>query len=304
MSVTPRVLAGLMLALLTPVIANAALSVPVEENETVSPRETILQLNSVRETTPVRLAQAGDNTFRVGQLEERIRVLNGRIEELSFQLLEMQESLRKMQEDNEFRFQELEGGSSGGRSDAGDTVAQDGNQVAAAPAPVTEPSDNQAGNTLGQVVVDQDGELVVPADPSQDDTQTASLPADASEALYRSAYGHVLSGNYKLAEEEFQTFIAQHPGSQRVPDAHFWLGEALYSQGEYHEAAKTLLTAHKQFPNSPKSPEMLLKLGMSLAALDNRDTACATYREVLTRYPQATDAVKAKVSVEQSRMSC
>lgn len=304
MSVTSRVLAGLMMALLTPAAASAALSVPTHEGKGISLQEAVTPLQTVREPAPVRFAQAGDTTFRVGQLEERIRVLNGRIEELSFQLLEMQESIRKMQEDNEFRFQELEGGSSGGRTDAGDTVPQTDNQVAAAPNPVTEPTDNQAGDQLGQLIVDQDGELVTPADPPQDDTQTASLPADESEQLYRAAYGHVLSGDYKLAQEGFQAFIAQYPDSQRMPDAHFWLGEALYSQGEYHEAAKALLTAHKQFPNSPKSPEMLLKLGMSLAALDNRDTACATYREVLTRYPEATDAVKAKVSVEQSRMSC
>jgi TolA-binding protein len=49
---------------------------------------------------------------------------------------------------------------------------------------------------------------------------------------------------------------------------------------------------------------MLLKLGMSLAALDNRDTACATYREVLLRYPNASEAFRKKVAIEQSAMSC
>lgn len=304
MSVYPRVLAGLFLALLSPGLANAGLASIEGQRQSVTPREAIPLVRTAPEQAPVRLAQATDMTFQVGQLEERIRQLNGRIEELSFQLLEMQESIRKMQEDNEFRFQEIEGGSPGGRSDAGDVVPADDNQVAAVPDPVTEPTDDQAGNRLGTVTFDQNGELIEPADTPQDDTQTASLPADASEELYRGAYGYVLSGDYALAQTGFQNYIAQYPDSQRLPDAHFWLGEALFSQGEYHEAAKTLLTAHKKFPDSPKSPEMLLKLGMSLAALDNRDTACATYREVLTRYPQATDAVKAKVSVEQSRMSC
>ena len=53
------------------------------------------------------MAQAGDP--RVTQLEEQIRKLNGTVEELNFQVLQMQEQMRKMQEDNEFRFQELEG---------------------------------------------------------------------------------------------------------------------------------------------------------------------------------------------------
>ncbi len=297
MSVYLRVLAGPLTALLMPALAHAALA-PAEDGwRTAAQQQVMALVQTASPRAPVRLAQAADMTYRVGQLEERIRVLNGRIEELSFQLLEMQEAMRRMQEDNEFRFQEIEGGTAGGRSDAGDGTPERDEQTAAAP--VTVPSGDRDDATG-----DQNAALSEAEDPSRDDTQTASLPASESEELYRAAYGYVLSGDYRLAQTGFQDFIAQYPDSRRVPDAHFWLGEALYSQGEYHEAAKTLLTAHKQFPDSPKSPEMLLKLGMSLAALDNRDTACATYREVLTRYPQATDAVKAKVAVEQSRMSC
>lgn len=58
-------------------------------------------------------AQATDAATRVLQLEEEVRRLNGQVEELNFQLLQMQEMIRKMQEDNEFRFQELEGGKRG-----------------------------------------------------------------------------------------------------------------------------------------------------------------------------------------------
>ena len=53
-----------------------------------------------------QMAQAGDP--RITALEEQVRSLSGTIEELNFQILQMQEQLRKMQEDNEFRFQELE----------------------------------------------------------------------------------------------------------------------------------------------------------------------------------------------------
>jgi TolA-binding protein len=62
-----------------------------------------------REATPppVILAQSNDSV-RIQQLQEQIRQLTGRIEEMSFQLLQMQEQLRKTQEDNEFRFQDLE----------------------------------------------------------------------------------------------------------------------------------------------------------------------------------------------------
>ena len=62
--------------------------------------------SSQSDEAPIVLAQASDP--RITQLEEEIRKLSGTVEELNFQVLQMQEQLRKMQEDNEFRFQELE----------------------------------------------------------------------------------------------------------------------------------------------------------------------------------------------------
>ncbi|MBS3647785.1 tol-pal system protein YbgF [Pseudaminobacter sp. 19-2017] len=62
--------------------------------------------NSGQPKKDVQLAQASDP--RVVGLEEQVRTLNGTVEELNFQILQLQEQLRKIQEDNEFRFQELE----------------------------------------------------------------------------------------------------------------------------------------------------------------------------------------------------
>ncbi|TPO00920.1 tol-pal system protein YbgF [Mesorhizobium sp. B1-1-5] len=62
-------------------------------------------------------------------LEDQLRQLNGKIEEMNFQILQMQEQIRKQQEDNEFRFQQLEG--QGGAKPAGqkksEAAPQDGN---------------------------------------------------------------------------------------------------------------------------------------------------------------------------------
>ena len=70
-----------------------------------------------RKDAPAQLVQAGDP--RITAMEEQLRSLSGTIEELNFQILQMQEQMRKMQEDNEFRFQELEGKKTdaGGRTD-------------------------------------------------------------------------------------------------------------------------------------------------------------------------------------------
>jgi tol-pal system protein YbgF len=165
-------------------------------------------------------------------------------------------------------------------------------------------SRNTANNSAGLPGVDlgsrPQGNTPAPARP--DPQQTASLGSESD--TYQAAYNHVLSGDYSLAEKEFSGYIQAYPKSTRIADANFWLGEAQYSQQKYNEAAKTFLNAHQTYGKSPKAPEMLLKLGMSLAQLDNTDTACATLKEVTRRYPSASKAVLSKVASEQKRLSC
>tara|TARA_R110002020_G_scaffold5179_1_gene21899 strand:+ start:2155 stop:3069 length:915 start_codon:yes stop_codon:yes gene_type:complete len=259
------------------------------------------------ERAPVILAQSGDPVFRIGQLEEQVRALNGRIEELGFQMLQMQEQMRQMQEDNEFRFQELEK-TGGQRGDAGPAATQPGVEpsstastsqdslgTGAAPADLGSIKFNESGDLIGGII-EPDGAGAATG------TDTASLTAP--EDIYQAGYNHMLAGDYALAEQVFKQYVGAFPEGERAADAMFWLGEAQYSQGNYQASAQTFLDAHKQHPQADKGADTLLKLGMSLAQLDNRDTACATLREVLIRYPGASAAVRAKVSEEQLRASC
>lgn len=290
--------------------------------------------------TPVAAsAQSVDTELRVQQLEEQLRQLNGRVEEMSFQLLQMQEQLRKAQEDNEFRFQELEGGKKKSSLDkpadqdtanntSGDQTpeVQPGDETAE----LDQPMDDSGGQVdtgtppidLGKLKVDENGNVLGAdqADPNavakqelpppetstvDQNDQTASLDPKTSDGdQYQSAYEQVLAGEYAAAETGFAAFIASNPDSKKIADANFWLGEAQYSQGKFNEAAKTFLNAYKTYGKSEKAPEMLLKLAMSLAALDSRDTACATLREVAKAYPKASRAIITKVATEQKRLSC
>jgi len=292
----------------------------------------------VQEEQPIILAQANE-AARVQQLQEEIRQLNGRVEEMSFQILQMQEQIRKAQEDNEFRFQDLEkGGATAPKkkseapveSPAGSDMANTASPSSGTGAPAG--GDDIAGiiasegaaqggataappTTLGAVKLDANGNPVgsTMAAPG---ANASSLPGVATAApskkaaqgsdedLYKAAYGHVLAGDYPVAEKEFAQYAASYPKGAKIADATFWLGEAQYSQGKYSDAAKTFLNGHQAYGKSPRAPEMLLKLGMSLAALDNPDVACKTLREVPTRYPNAPKAVLSKAASEQKRLAC
>jgi tol-pal system protein YbgF len=290
---------------------------------------------------PVILAQADDPEVQVQQMQEQIRQLNGKIEDMSYQLLQMQETLRKAQEDNEFRFQQLEKGGKKKTEAApanqnSDTANASGDQTPGAnqdntdSAALDQPTDNgevtsndsgsKTGNPpvdLGDLKIDKDGNLVgadqqnpdsidttnLPPPDTSTENQTASL-GKTNDPDYDTAYQQILSGDYASAESSFSAYIQAHPDAKRAADARFWLGEAQYSQGKFTDAAKTFLDGYKAYGKSPKAPEMLLKLAMSLAKLDSKDTACATLREVPKAYPKASRAIITKVASEQKRLAC
>jgi tol-pal system protein YbgF len=322
-------------------LALAASALLVSQPNAMSLGELIGKTHA-RSDAPVILAQASDAEVQVQQLQEQLRQLNGRVEEMSFQLLQMQETLRKAQEDNEFRFQQLEGGKKKSSNDtvpstndaanaSGETTpGANADDAAALDQPPmddiqgenVDPNKGKPAIDLGQLKIDQNGNPVAgddqnpdaingtnlpPPDTSTTDDssqQTAAVTPTGDDAQYQSAYEQVLAGDYANAEQGFAAFISAHPESKRISDANFWLGEAQYSQGKFNDAAKTFLNGYKAYGKSAKAPEMLLKLAMSLAALDSNDTACATLRQVSKAYPKASRAIISKVASEQKRLAC
>lgn len=289
----------------------------------------------------IQLAQSG-GVSNVA-LEEQIRNLNGKIEELNFQVLQMQEQIRKSQEDNEFRFQQLEGGGSGlsgsqKKSDASgvserpvvqapadSSAAPSGEITASSRDIIIDSGDGEPGKLIpgappknfGTISVDKNGNVISAEPQGQAQTQAPAAsgdgrgavvaalpPAGSADELYRNSYQFILSGDYGTAEQGFRDLIARFPKDSKSADAHYWLGESLLGQQKYRDAAETFLAASKNYPKSKKAPDMLLKLGISLAGLKQRDVACATFAEIDKRYPGTSAAFKERVKQERSLAAC
>jgi len=126
---------------------------------------------------------------------------------------------------------------------------------------------------------------------------------DAKE-LYRLGYQYMLSGDYRMAEHVFRAFQTRFPDDAQIGDAGFWLGEALYGQGRYREAAQIYIDVQRLHQNASYSPENLLKLGMSMAQLNETDVACKTLSEVPKRYARAEPAILKRIADEKTRLHC
>jgi tol-pal system protein YbgF len=134
--------------------------------------------------------------------------------------------------------------------------------------------------------------------------QMAMAPSNTPKDEYDLAYGYVLRKDYALAEEALRAFLKKHPNDRLVADANYWLGESLFQRQRYREAAESFLTVSTKFQTAGKAPDSLLRLGQSLAALKEKEAACATFGELPRKYPRAPANVRQAAEKEQKRMGC
>ena len=128
------------------------------------------------------------------------------------------------------------------------------------------------------------------ATPSRPLTETDALPS-SEEGAYQAGIDALKQGQYVKARDHFTTFITNNPEDKLVPNAYYWMGEAYYAEGNYRKSGETFLKAFQDYPDSPKAPDSLLKLGLSLKSAKQNKQACQSFDELLRRYPKANPAV-------------
>lgn len=279
---------------------------------------------------------------RIQELEDLIRTLTGRVEGLEFQLTQMQTQLAKQAEDNEFRFQQLEGGA-GGKPQAAaptdgvtpsDTLPQTPAQTApataeTAPQPMDaapQPTDmapladgdadvpmDSLGNSADPLLkggIDQLGTMtddplsLDPARPLDLSLGGGTISTGDAKAQYDAGYDAMTRGDYAFAEDQFQQFVALYPNDPQVPDAINWLGEALIQRGAFTDAAQVLADGYTKYKDSKRAPDMMLKLGVALVGADQVDVGCRTFFTLKQRYPQLSPAFQQRLAEETQKAKC
>ena len=261
----------------------------------------------------------GENTIRVQELQEQMRQITGRVEQLVFDLQRIQEQLRIMQEDagvvqepslqqradssSENDNPDSDGGSDANLIPPPGTVG--GTQTAAIPAPSGDaPLDLKpnVGQQINLAAVESRDPLLQPnGTPS---LGTLTLPESDPETLYNFGYSKLLNGDYVGAETNLRKFVQSYPNHQLAPNGRYWLAETFYARGQFADAVEEFSVSYKSFPASSKAPDSLLKLGLSLARLEEHDAACATLAEVFNRFPEASRSIHIAARDEQARSNC
>jgi outer membrane protein assembly factor BamD len=154
----------------------------------------------------------------------------------------------------------------------------------------------------GRAVADPTVSPVAGARPNE-----SASPA-AIDSLWSRAEAAARHGNWGDATKLLERVLLEMPpGDPRIPQAHYWLGEAYFARGRQLEAAREFRKASDETPNHPLAPEALLRVGDVYADLWRRpeldptygQTALATYQELLNRYPGSSAAKRAQLRITE-----
>jgi len=205
---------------------------------------------------------------RLNQLQQSLTMLTGQLEQLQYRNQQLQQQMEKMQADYEYRLEQMEKG--GGRP-GGAPPPRPNTQAAAAPPPL----------------------------PS-----AAAPSAAGGDQLYNDAFKKLQDGDYAGAERGFKAFLQSNPKHTLAGNAQYWLGETYYARRDYQNAMTAFAEGYKVYKGSPKGPDNLLKLGVTLAVLGRKPDACAVFAKFGQDYPRATDLQKRRVDQERQKNGC
>jgi tol-pal system protein YbgF len=209
---------------------------------------------------------------RFNQLQQSITLLTGQIEQLQYRNQQLQQQLEKMQADYEYRLDQMEKGKGGGGP-------RPGGAQAAAPGPGPGPAPTPAAPAAG----------------------AANAGGDQ---MYNDAMKKLQDGDNAGAERGFKAFLQSHPKHALAGNAQYWLGESYYARKDYQNAMTSFAEGYKVYKTSPKGPDNLLKLGITLAVMGRKADACQVFAKFSQDYPRATDLQKRRVDQERQKNSC
>jgi tol-pal system protein YbgF len=216
---------------------------------------------------------------RLNQLQQSLTMLTGQLEQLQYSNQQLHQQMEKMQADYEYRLDTLEKGKGGGG----------GAPPRPSPTPIPTPQQNLA----------PPGQTAAAAPPPAAGGNTAG-----ADQMYNDAFKLLQDGDYVGAERGFKTFVQRYPQHVLAGNAEYWLGETYYARRDYQSAATTFAEGYKVYKTSPKGPDNLLKLGVTLSAMGRKPDACAIFARFNQDYPKATDLQKRRVDQERQRNGC
>ena len=249
--------------------------------------------------------------LKLSEIENQFQELTNKFEEVNFKLDKLSNRLSKVQSDNQLRFQQLE------NATITKITTEDENKTSSS---VTDTQDkilpgSSEPQDLGSVSY-KDTETNLSTQETQSVESTGSvvteefrseekiLPNETPEKQYEFATSFLKVGDYNTAERAFKEFVDTNPNHELAGNAQYWYAETFRIRQLYTDAASAYLEGYQKYPKSKKGPINLLRLGVSLVQIGEKDQGCLMITGVEKQYPKAKQSVLQKAKYEEKKFEC
>jgi tol-pal system protein YbgF len=274
------------------------------EIKTSSNDDSVVKIDSNSEDVLTR------HLLKLSEVEDQFRQLTNKFEEINFKLDKLSNRLSKIQADNQIRFQDIETAMSSGelttklsskpKTDLkseilpGSSQPQDLGTISYKDTETSETSQKiQSVDTTATVVTEtfQAEEKILPQDISP-------------KKQYEFATSFLKVGDYSTAERAFREFVLSNSEHELAGSAQYWYAETFRIRQLYTDAASAYLEGYQKYPKGNKAPINLLKLGVSMVQIGEKDQGCKMINGVELQYPKANQSVIQKAKYESKKFEC
>ena len=246
--------------------------------------------------------------LKLTEIENQFQQLTNKFEEINFKLDKLSNRMSKVQSDNQIRFQDLESAiSSGGSLEKLTKKTPDKtNEVLPGSSQPQELGsisykDTNTNETTQQTQsIDTTASIVTETFQSEEKI----LPQDTPEKQYEFATSFLKVGDYTTAERAFREFVNANPEHDLAGNAQYWYAETFRIRQLYTDAASAYLEGYQKYPKGEKAPINLLKLGVSMVQIGEKDQGCKMINGVQKQYPDANQSVIQKAKYESQKFEC
>ena len=249
--------------------------------------------------------------LKLSEVEEQFRELTNKFEEINFKLDKLSNRVSKLQSDNQIRLEDIEN-----NLDSINTIKSD-NKLSSAPKiekkilpGSSQPQDlgtisykdletSEANQQIQSI--DTTASIVEETFQSEDKL----LPTDMSpKEQYEFATSFLKVGDYGTAERAFREFVLSNSEHELAGSAQYWYAETFRIRQLYTDAASAYLEGYQKYPKGKKAPINLLKLGVSMVQIGEKDQGCKMINGVELQYPNANQSVIQKAKYESKKFEC
>ena len=246
--------------------------------------------------------------LKLSEVESQFKELTNKFEEINFKIDKLSNRLSKVQADNQLRFQDIENSLSSGEVNPkltsrpkeklekilpGSSQPQDLGSISYKDTETNETSQKiESVETTSSIVTETF------------EAEQSILPNVSPEKQYEFATSFLKVGDYSTAERAFREFVIDNPKHKLAGNAQYWYAETFRIRQLYTDAATAYLEGYQKYPKGEKAPINLLKLGVSMVQIGEKEQGCKMIEGVEKQYPKANQSVLQKAKYESKKFEC